>query len=207
MRVVHKNPVMKILPILIHLNKLNRGKKYSSLSIFICWTNTPANFKDNYRSNYKMISCLKRDILYICDINWNVKCLLWTGIGAHSQYWVNPSVVHSQAYLLTNVNQIVIAAQIILQNVKSNIYFYFSSQSQRIWCDIRSFIYILINEWGNLDHILFGVFSFLQAALLFYGSSYIFREIPPPEQPMCLQKYKSVLEYQHWQKTCKLLVY
>ena len=139
-----ENPPYNDTPSVLH--KLNQGRKYSSLSIFICRATTPANFKDNYRYSYKRISfwngtsCIYVYI-YVCDINWNVKCLLWSGIGAQSQYWVNPSVVHSQAYLLTNVNQIVIAAQIILQNVKSNIYFYFSSQSQRIWCDIRSFIF------------------------------------------------------------------
>ena len=34
-------------PTIIHLHKLNRRKKYSSLSIFICRTTTLANFKDN----------------------------------------------------------------------------------------------------------------------------------------------------------------
>ena len=122
MRLVHKNPATKILPIILQLyTSINWTEGRSTAHCLFSFAEQP--HWPTLRTT--RISCLKWDILYICDIDWNVRCLLWSGIGAHSQYWVNPSVVHSQAYLLTNVNQIVIAAQIILRNVKLNIYIYF----------------------------------------------------------------------------------
>ena len=65
--------------------------------------------------------------------------------------------------------------------------FFAPAGSGHLWISFLYFIYIWIG------------FYFYFWALLFYGSSYIFRVIPPPETPMCLHKTgsSSTSSYHH----------